>query len=219
MTEFKDISERDSRTTAQIEADVGVEHVADVYAKALLGAAQNADQLAGIVEEFDDLLVEVLDKFPKLETILASALVSVREKYGVIDRTLGGRASPLMIEFLKVVARHGRLDCLRAIHHQTHVIYDKMRKRVHVELTTAVPVEAAEVRRIVDGLREKLDGEPVIEQRIDPELIGGAVIRVGDVVYDGSIANQLKQLRQRMSLRSVNEIQSRRDRFRYSAGN
>ena len=219
MTEIPDITERDARAAAQIEADVGVEHIADVYAKALLGAARNAEQLAAIVEEFDDLLVEVLDKFPKLETILASALVSVREKYGVIDRTLGGRASTLMIGFLKIVARHGRLDCLRAIHHQTHVIYDKMRKRIHVELTTAVPVEADEVRRIVDDLREKIDGEPVLEQHIDPELIGGAVIRVGDVVYDGSIANQLKQLRQRMSQRSANEIQGRRDRFRYSAGN
>ena len=219
MTESQDITERDARAAAQIEADVGVEHIADVYAKALLGAARNADQLAAIVEEFDDLLVEVLDKFPKLETILASALVSVSEKYGVIDRTLGGRASTLMIGFLKIVARHGRLDCLRAIHHQTHVLYDEMQKRVHVELTTAVPVEADEVRRIIDGLREKIDGEPVLEQHIDPELIGGAVIRVGDVVYDGSIANQLKQLRQRMSQRSANEIQSRRDRFRYSAGN
>ncbi len=219
MTEFQNTAERDARTAAQIEADVGVEHVANVYAKALLGAARNAGQLAAVVEEFDDLLAEVLDKFPKLETVLVSALVSVREKYGVIDRTLGGRASALMIAFLKVVARHGRLDCLRAIHHQTHVMYDKMRKRVRVELTTATPVETAEVRRIMDGLREKLDGEPVLEQHIDPELIGGAVIRVGDVVYDGSIANQLKLLRQRMNQRSANEIQSRRDRFRHTAGN
>ena len=219
MTEFQNTAERDARTAAQIEADVGVEHVANVYAKALLGAARNAGQLAAVVEEFNDLLAEVLDKFPKLETVLVSALVSVREKYGVIDRTLGGRASALMIAFLKVVARHGRLDCLRAIHHQTHVMYDKMRKRVRVELTTATPVETAEVRRIMDGLREKLDGEPVLEQHIDPELIGGAVIRVGDVVYDGSIANQLKLLRQRMSQRSANEIQGRRDRFRHTAGN
>ena len=219
MTEFQNTAERDARTAAQIEADVGVEHVANVYAKALLGAARNAGQLAAVVEEFDDLLAEVLDKFPKLETVLVSALVSVREKYGVIDRTLGGRASALMIAFLKVVARHGRLDCLRAIHHQTHVMYDKMRKRVRVELTTATPVETAEVRRIMDGLREKLDGEPVLEQHIDPELIGGAAIRVGDVVYDGSIANQLKLLRQRMNQRSANEIQSRRDRFRHTAGN
>lgn len=219
MTEFQDTAARDARTAAQIEADVGVEHVADVYANALLGAARNAGRLEAVVAEFDDLLSEVLDKFPKLEALLASALLSVEEKSGVIDRTLGGRASPLLVGFLKVVARHGRLDCLRAIHRQTHIMYDKLRKRIRVELTTATPLGAAQSDRIVDSLRAKLDGEPVLRQRTDPGLIGGAVIRVGDVVYDGSIANQLQNLRQRMSQRSAHEIQGRRDRFRHSAGN
>jgi len=219
MTEFQDTAARDARTAAQIEADVGVEHVADVYAKGLLGAARNAGRLEAVVAEFDDLLSEVLDKFPKLEALLASALLSVEEKSGVIDRTLGGRASPLLVGFLKVVARHGRLDCLRAIHRQTHIMYDKLRKRIRVELTTATPLGAAQSDRIVDSLRAKLDGEPVLRQRTDPGLIGGAVIRVGDVVYDGSIANQLQNLRQRMSQRSAHEIQGRRDRFRHSAGN
>ena len=54
---------------------------------------------------------------------------------------------------------------------------------------------------------------------IDPELIGGVVVRVGDTVYDGSVATNLKQLRQQMINRSVHEIQSRRDRFRYPGGN
>ena len=54
------------------------------------------------------------------------------------------------------------------------------------------------VRRIVEDLRAKLGGEPVLEQQTDPELIGGAVLRVGDMVYDGSIANQLQNLRQQI---------------------
>lgn len=219
MNDSQDTAASDARAAAQIDADVGVEHVADVYAKALLGAAEQAGAAAAVVEEFDSLLADVIDRFPKLEILLGSALVSVGEKSGIIDRTLGGRASPLMVEFLKTVARHGRLDCLRAIHRQTHVMYGRLRKRIPVELTTAAPIDDAELRRIADGLRQKLDGEPVVSRRVDPELIGGAVIRVGDVVYDGSIANQLKQLRQRMSQRSANEIQARRDRFRNSAGN
>jgi F-type H+-transporting ATPase subunit delta len=88
-----------------------------------------------------------------------------------------------------------------------------------VLLTTAAPLSPAMVARIVDNLRNKLGGEPVVEQVVDPELIGGAVLRVGDTVYDGSIANQLKNLRQQVMDRSAHEIQSRRDRFRNSAGN
>ena len=219
MAESRDITAEDARTAAQIEADVGVEHVARVYAKALLDAADGAGRTAAAVEEFDAFLGEVLDRFPKIEAVLASALVSIEEKSCILDRTLGDRVSPLLLSFLKVVARHGRLDCLRAIHRQTHVLYDKLRNRIPVSLTTAAPLSPAAADRIVDRLRAKLGGEPIIQQQTDPELIGGAVLRVGDTVYDGSIANQLHNLRQQIRDRSAHEIQSRRDRFRHSAGN
>ena len=118
-----------------------------------------------------------------------------------------------------MVARHGRLDCLRAIHRQTHVAYDKLRHRIPVRLTTAEPVSAEMAAQIAAELRGKLEGEPIIEQLVDPSLIGGAVLRVGDMIYDGSIANQLQNLRRKVSDRSAHEIQSRRDRFRNPAGN
>ncbi len=212
---------RDARATAQIEADVGVEHIADVYARALLDAAAGGGPAAveGAVGDLDAVVEELLDRFPKFDAVLASVLVSPAEKSAVIGRTLAGRVTPLVVHFLKVVAQHGRLDCLRAIRRQTHALWDRRRNRIPVELTTAAPVSPEMVRRIVDGIRARLGGEPVLEQKTDPELIGGAVLRVGDVVYDGSIANQLRNLRQSVHQRSAHEIQSRRDRFRYPAGN
>lgn len=214
MVEPRDTAEH-ARVAAQMEADVGAEHIADVYAKGLLDATEQTGQTAVVVEEFDAVMAEVLDRFPKLEAVLNSVLVRPDEKEALLDRTLGGRVSPVLVHFLKVVARHGRLDCLRAIHCQTHDLYDQLRHRIPVRLTTAAPVDPTLARRIVETLREKLDGEPVIEQQTDPSLIGGAVLRLGDVVYDGSIANQLKNLRQQIGDRSAHEIQSRRNRFRH----
>ena len=80
-------------------------------------------------------------------------------------------------------------------------------------------MSAAAVEHIAESLRAKLGGEPIFQQETDPSLIGGAVLRIGDTVYDGSIANQLQNLRQQMIERSAHEIQSRRDRFRNPAGN
>jgi len=219
MAESKDITAEDARMAAQIEADVGVEHIADVYAQALLAATENAGQTVAAIEDFDAVVTEVLDRFPKLETVLASILVSPDEKSALIDRVLGGRASPLLVIFLKVVAHHGRLDCLRAIHRQTHAAFDKLRNRIPVRLSTAEPLSAAAIEHIAESIRVKLGGEPVFQHETDPALIGGAVLRIGDAVYDGSIANQLQNLRQQMIDRTAHEIQSRRDRFRHSAGN
>jgi F-type H+-transporting ATPase subunit delta len=219
MAESKDITAEDARTAAQIEADVGVERIANVYAKALLDTTERAGSTADMVGEFDAVVAEVLDRFPRLDSLLVSALISPEEKSAVIDRVFGGRVSPTTLNFLKVVGRHGRLDCLRAIHSQTRVMYDKLRNRIPVRLTTATPLSAAALEKIAVGLRAKLGGEPIFEQNTDPSLIGGAVLRIGDTVYDGSVANQLKNLREQMIQSTDHEIQSRRDRFRHSAGN
>jgi len=219
MQDFDDFQAEDARAAAQIDADVGVEHIADVYAKALLEAAENAAVTAAVLDEFDALVRDVLEPNPKLREILGSALISHDEKCGIIDRLFGPRFSPLFVRFLKVVSNHGRLDCLAAIHRRTRLLYDELRGRVEVELTTASPLSDALARQVSDNLRTFIGGEPVVRTAVDPELIGGVVLRIGDTVYDGSVANQLNSIRQQMIDRSAHEIQSRRNRFRNPAGN
>ena len=214
-----DLSAHEAKLAAEVEADVGVEHVGDVYARAFLGAAEKAGRIEALLEEFDSLLSDVLDRFPELERTLASRLVSHEQTAVILDRVFGGRASPVMLNFLKVVSRHERLDCLRAIHRRTHAQYERMRGLVRVKVATAETIPDALAGRIADQLHDVLGGVPVLEQIVDPELIGGMVVRVGDTVYDGSIATQLENVRQQMIDRSVHEIQSRRDRFSYPAGN
>lgn len=209
---------RDAQLAAQIDADVGVQHVGAVYGAAFLGAAEKAGQTDALLAEFDSLLADVLDRFPRLEQLLGSGLVSHDETAEVLDRTLGAQASPLLLDFLKVVSRHGRLDCLRAIHQQVHELYDRMRGQMTVQVSTATPLSGDMAGRIAQNLKSVLDGQPIVEEVVDPDLIGGVVVRVGDTVFDGSVATQLESVRQRMIERSAHEIQTRRDRFRYPAG-
>jgi F-type H+-transporting ATPase subunit delta len=219
MAESKDITAEDARTAAQLEADVGVEHISNVYAKALLDTTEKAGQTAAVLEDFDAVVGEVVDQYPKLNAVLDSILVSPEEKSVVIDRVLAGRVSPTLVNFLKVLARHGRLDCLRAIHRQTGELYDTLRNRIPVRLTTATPLSPEALEHMAESLRLKLGGEPIFQQDTDPSLIGGAVLRIGDTVYDGSVANQLQNLRQKVIESTAHEIQSRRDRFPNPAGN
>jgi F-type H+-transporting ATPase subunit delta len=219
MSESRDITAEHARTAARIAADVSFEHIADVYAQAFLEAAESARQTPALLAEFDSLISDVLDRYPKFDAVISSTMISHEEIAAVLDRVLGGRAAPLLLNFLKVVLRHGRLDCLRAIHRRLHALYDILQNRVRVRLTTATPLSTELASRIRIALRAKLEGEPVLELVADPELIGGAVLRLGDTVYDGSIANQLQIIRQQMMDRSAHEIQSRRNRFSNPAGN
>jgi F-type H+-transporting ATPase subunit delta len=207
-----DKTAEDARTAARLEADVSAEHIAGVYALGLLGAAEKAGKTATAIEEFD-ALSSTLDANPRFDAILASKLISPDETAAILDRVLGGRVSPLFMNFLKVLSRHGRLDCLSVIHRQFHVLYDLQQNRVRVQFVTAEPLAPDLEAKIRIGLRAKLGGEPIMETIVDPHLIGGAVLKLGDTVYDGSIANQLESLRQEMMDWSAHEIQSRRDRF------
>ena len=216
----KDLTPREAaELAAQIDTEVGAEHIARVYAEALLGAAEHQGVLDAIVEEFDALVAEVLDVHPEFRVLLSALTISQEAMAGILDRIFAGRASPLLLNFLKVLGRHGRLGCLRSILRQLHDLYDTLRGRVQVQLVTAVPLDEAQSQRIRESLQTVLGREPIIEHVVDPEVIGGAVVRVGDTLYDSSVARQLETLRQQMIDRSVHEIQSRRDRFRFPAGN
>ncbi len=193
--------------------DTGLWRAAVVYAQALVGAAEQAKVTESVIQEFDSLIDDVLDHLPKLEAVLGSAFVEEEAKEAMLTKAFASKASPVFLNFLKVVARHNRLDILRLIHLAVHEEYNKVRNRVRVLVSTATPLDKAAENRIADEVQKRLHLQPVIDQQVRPELIGGIVLRIGDRVFDGSVATQLERLREKMLNRSVHEIQSRRDRF------
>jgi F-type H+-transporting ATPase subunit delta len=201
------------RTFTDQYVNVGAQQVATIYARALVDVAEAAGQTEPVMSELDSFITDVLDGAPKLEAVLGSALVSAEEKNALLDKAFRGKASPQFLNFLKVVARHGRLDLLRPIHQAAHVLYDRMRSVVRVQVASATDLGEDLKLQLTDSVRRMLGGTPVLETEVHPELVGGMMMRVGDTVYDGSIATRLERIRQQMIERSVHEIQSRRDRF------
>ena len=181
---------------------------------------ENAGQTETVLDELDALIDQAYhEHFPKLEAILTSPLVSHREKSEIIDHILAGRVSGCFSIFSRwwrgtAGSTSSGLSAARPGCDTTGCGGE-----CPCSITTATPLDDAQAGQLAGKLRELLGGEAMLERVVDPELIGGAVLRVGDMVYDGSIANQLHTIRQQMIDRSVHEIQSRRDRFRNSAGN
>jgi F-type H+-transporting ATPase subunit delta len=193
--------------------NVGQEQVALVYARAFLGSAEKSGQTAERVAELTSLVDDVLAAKPEFAVLLGSRRMAHEEKSALLDRVFGGKASPLLLSFLKVLSSHGRLDALAAIGRTVRERHDELLGRVQVQITSATPLDKSLAGELTEKLRAMLGGEPVLEVAVRPELIGGIKIRVGDTVYDGSVASRLTRLRTQMIDRSIHEIQSRRDRF------
>ena len=189
----------DARYAADSNPDVSADQIGQVYAQSFIGALDNDPVLVGqAVEEFDSFLTAYFDANPKFEEILSSRLISTEDKIDIINRTVTS-GSPVFVNFLKVVARHERMDCLRAMYRQMYLQYEKMIQRLPITITTAVEITDQEAEKIGQSLIAQIGGNPIIQRKVDPSLIGGVVVRVGDTVYDGSVATQLKKLRERIT--------------------
>ena len=189
----------DARYAADSNPDVSADQIGQVYAQSYIGALDNNPELVGqAVEEFDSFLTAYFDANPKFEEILSSRLVSTEDKLDIINRTVTS-GSPMFVNFLKVVAKHERMDCLRAIYRQMYLQYEKMIQRLPITITTAVEITDQEAEKIGQSLIAQIGGNPIIQRKVDPSLIGGVVVRVGDTVYDGSVATQLNKLRERIT--------------------
>jgi F-type H+-transporting ATPase subunit delta len=193
--------------------DTGQQYLASVYAKALLAASENAGETEAVLEGLQSLVDDVLEQAPGLESTLASPRVPLEAKEKMLQAAFAGRTPATFLTFLKVICRRGRFDCLRAILRATRKQYNELRNRVEVQVSTADPLNAEDLEATTNQLRIALGRDVDVQVNIVPDLIGGLVIRVGDTVYDGSVANRLKKLRDDMVAQSSQQIRSELDRF------
>ncbi len=195
--------------------DPSAQAVARVYADAFLKAA--GEQGEELLEEFTSLYDDVLSRNPDFARLLVGRSLGRDEKIRLIDATVATQASDLFASFLRVLARHDRLELLPNILHESHVRRERALGRQRVIITSAVPLDETALEKIRQRLATVLSFEPVLIPIHDPKVLGGLVIQIGDTVYDTSLRARLNQLRARLRERSSYEIQSGRDRFRHSA--
>ena len=208
--------EQDAQFAAEFHADVDAEKIAEVYAEAYLNAvAGQGGFIEDAVAEYASL-VDVLTAQPKLGAVLASAMVPSNEKVDLMKKAIAQKATPLFWNFLQIVAKRNRLDLLLPIFLQAKILLDKRQKRIPVTITTATEIDPQLFATLSEALRGVLDGEPVIRSVVDPNVLGGLVVRVGDTIYDASVSAQLQNICRQMIERSAQDIQNRRESFRVS---
>lgn len=198
--------------------DVSTLRVARVYAEALLKAAGKQEQGDAVGEALDSLVADIFGAEPRVEAFLASPAVPRKAKAPVLLQVFGDRANEVFTNFLLVLNNHGRLDLLRPIRAAYHALLDEQARRVRVQVRSAVPLADEQRRQLQAQLRDRFHLEPVLQEGVDPELLGGLTVQVGDLVYDASLRSRLQDIRNQILTRSSHEIQRWRDRFRTDAG-
>ena len=196
--------------------DTERQYIGTVYAKGLLGAAEKANQVTQVVDDLESIVVEVLPQLPKLKLLLESPRVPLEVKEKVLNQSFSAGSS-VLLTFLKVVCRHGRFDCLRVISRTATTLLQEQTGVVEVRVTTAELVPESMHEELKTKLGQILEKQVVIRTETDADILGGLVVRVGDTVFDGSVANQLTQIRRTAVDQAMQQIRQSLDRFAVDA--
>jgi F-type H+-transporting ATPase subunit delta len=198
---------------SQQHVDIGAEGIARVYAEALLNAADKKGEADAVREQFESLVRDVLDADPLVGAFFASPAVPSPVKAEAIRKACEGRASELFTNFLLVLNDHDRLELLRPTLAALQELYDERRRRLRVLVRSAVALADDQRERIRQGVQTAFQMEPVLDVQVDPELLGGVLVKIGDWLYDGTVRARLQAIRNHLIERSSHEIQSGRNRF------
>jgi F-type H+-transporting ATPase subunit delta len=174
-----------------------VEEIAQVYARALFDVAVERDQLDEVRDqlgEFADAMHENRD----LAVFFFSPYFSVPEKKDGLKRAVQD-ADPAVINFLEALIERHRMPAIFRIRTDFDVLWEKERRRLPVHVTSAIELDQSVIDSLVKQIGEQVDRQVVLSSEVDPDILGGVVLRVGNVILDASIKNRLEQLRKQVA--------------------
>ena len=150
--------------------------------------------------EADLLLVRtLLSDNPRLGAVLRAPTISPDRKNALLRSVLEGQVTDLSLRFLDLVVTKRREEILAAAYEEFHRLANEARGVLPVHVTSAVPLSAAQQEALAAALGRKTGKQLILATDTDPALVGGLVVRLGDLVIDGSIRTKLAQLRQHLA--------------------
>jgi F-type H+-transporting ATPase subunit delta len=192
-----------------VRADAATSHGTRPYAEALVNAAEKAGAVDAVFEDLEEIQARVLLAFPRFHAILKSPTVSVADKARILNETFGDRVHPIVSRFLGVLNTHGRLDLLDRAIDEARALLERRRNRRLAVVHSAVELNDSTKQLLEKRVATMTGSTPLVHYVVDPSLIGGFSVRVGDRVYDLSLKSRLRQMRERLMKAKSREIRDR----------
>ncbi len=171
--------------------------IARNYAETLLELARDAGDLGGWGDMLDNV-ANAMDSDRRLRIFLESPRVSAEQKNEIIQKAYAGQLPRNFVRFLQALVRHRRQMLIPAIAHQYRDLVDEVEGRVHASVTVARDQADADRKVVAKQLSRAFGKDVVPHFVVNPAILGGVVVRVGDTVLDGSVRKRLAILRNRM---------------------
>ncbi|MDG2200726.1 MAG: ATP synthase F1 subunit delta [Phycisphaerales bacterium] len=186
-----------------------------IYASSLYELADEAGGRDKIMEIADELeqICDLVQSDRQFREMITSPVIDASRRAEALGRIFGNRVTDLVVRFLIILNRNGRLGHLESI----QAAYDQQVQeafgRIEVDVITASEIDAEARNRIGERIKQALGKEPVMHAYTDPSIIGGVRLRIGDEMIDGSVATRLRRMGTALQQNGSQGIRTQINRF------
>ena len=174
-----------------------MEEIAQVYARSLFEVAKEEDKLDLVREQLGEI-ADAIDATHELAVFFFSPYFSTEEKKEGLTKAVEG-ADPAVLNFLKVMIENHRMPAIFRTRRAFDALWQEENKLLPVQITSAVELDEAIVKRIGEEIGKQTGRKVDLVSKVDGDLLGGIVLRVGNSILDASIRNRLDQLRKQVT--------------------
>jgi F-type H+-transporting ATPase subunit delta len=174
-----------------------MEEIAEVYARALFEVAKDKDVLDRVHDELGEF-ADALDENRELQVFLFSPYFSSEEKKDGVRRIVSD-ADERLLNFLELLAERHRMPALFRIRRNLDTMWAEENRLLPVIVTSAVELDEELVKSIGERIEEQTGRQVELSSKVDPDVLGGLQVRVGNMVLDATVRNRLEQLRKQVA--------------------
>jgi len=174
-----------------------VEEIAQVYARALFEVAKERGLLDQVRDDLNEF-AQALSDTHQLAVFFFSPYFSSEEKKDGLKRVVTG-AEPVFMNFLEALIERHRMPAIFRIRDDYQALWEDERHLLPVEVTSAIKLDQATITEIGNRIGEQTKRTVELSSKVDPDILGGIVLRVGNVILDASIRARLEQLRKQVA--------------------
>jgi F-type H+-transporting ATPase subunit delta len=174
-----------------------VQEIAEVYSRALFEVAKQHDVLDRVHDELGEF-ADAMSGDRELQVFFFSPYFSSEEKRDGVEKVVEG-GDERLVNFLKLLAERHRMPALFRIRRELDAMWAEENKLLPVSVTSAVELDESLVRDIGERIQEQTGRRVDLSSNVDPYVLGGLVVRVGNMVLDASVRNRLEQLRKQVA--------------------
>ena len=174
-----------------------MEEIASVYARALFEAAQEQGRLDTVRDQLGEV-ADAVDATRDLQVFFFSPYFSSEEKRDGLARMLTD-ADPLLINFLELLIENHRMPVIFRMRRRLDTLWQEQNRLLAVQVTSAIALQADAVAEIGERVGAQTGRRVELTATVDPDILGGIVLRVGNAILDASVRNRLEQLRKQVA--------------------